>query len=137
MESFLPQASLISAEESATDSMRGGFAKVNLTDSNITSRNSASLPDRHLLLFHGNFEALVGVPSLQVLEEISIVIVTGTAENPYNKTCKPTVVKADEVRCELNRRGLVEGKDYPVVIRVNQFTIHYYIFQSIKITIVI
>lgn len=85
---------------------------------NGTSEKSPSLQDLHLLRFHGNFGALAEFSGVHALEELLIVVAIKSGENGINRTCKPTAVKLEEIRCELSREGLVEGIEYPVFIKV-------------------
>nr|CDS31189.1 plexin a4 [Hymenolepis microstoma] len=91
---------------------------------NSTSgENSPSLQNRHLLRFHGNFGALAEVSDSHALDELSINVVIQGGENGTIRTCKPTIVKPDEIRCELNRKALVEGVEYPVFIQFGKYLI--------------
>ncbi|KAM7541407.1 hypothetical protein Aperf_G00000026232 [Anoplocephala perfoliata] len=99
----------------------GGSAEGGQQDLNGTSEKSPSLQDLHLLRFHGNFGALAEFSDVHALEELSIVVAIKSGENGINMTCKPTVVKVDEIRCELNRKGLSEGIDYPVFIKFGRY----------------
>ncbi|CDS40514.1 plexin a4 [Echinococcus multilocularis] len=121
IESFTPRLSSATSKETSVASTDGGVMEGNHLDSNVRSGKSSSVQDRHLLRFHGNFEALVDVSDLQALKELSIIVVTGTAENQTNRTCKPVILKTDEIRCELNLNDLVEGKDYPIIIQFGKY----------------
>lgn len=82
--------------------------------------NFPTMQNRHILRIHGNFGALADVSDIHALDELSISVITKTGENKSVRACKPTTVKSDEIRCELNRKGLVEGAEYPVVIQVSR-----------------
>lgn len=69
--------------------------------------------DRHLLRLHGQFRGLVSSKYLQTPEELSIRI-------GENHTCVVTAVTEDEMRCDLSRQSLLEGKDYQVEIKVSK-----------------
>ncbi|KAM3183428.1 hypothetical protein ACTXT7_010387, partial [Hymenolepis weldensis] len=86
-----------------------------------SGENSPSLQDRHLLRFHGNFGALAEVSDAHALDELSISVIIKGGKNGTIRACKPTIVKSDEIRCELNRKGLVEGKEYPVFIQFGKY----------------
>uniref|UniRef100_A0A0R3T5T2 Plexin_cytopl domain-containing protein n=1 Tax=Rodentolepis nana TaxID=102285 RepID=A0A0R3T5T2_RODNA len=88
-----------------------------------SSENSPSLHNRHLLRFHGNFGALAEVSDSHALDELSINVITQAGENGTIRVCKPTIVKPDEIRCELNRKALVEGVDYPVFIQFGKYLV--------------
>ncbi len=75
----------------------------------ITSQN------RQHLRFHGNFKELASVPELQATEELSIVL---DDDGDGGRRCKVTIIKPDEIQCDLNKLGIVEGQDYPVYIKV-------------------
>lgn len=120
VESFPPRSFSTTSKETSTSFTDEGVEEGDHLESLPNSGKSPSVQDRHLLRFHGNFEALADVSDLQALEELSIIVVTETSENQTNRTCKPIVLKPDEIRCELNLSDLVEGKDYPIIVHVGQ-----------------
>ncbi|VDL61358.1 unnamed protein product [Hymenolepis diminuta] len=86
-----------------------------------SGESSPSLQDRHLLRFPGNFGALAEVSDAHALDELSISVIIKGGQNGTIRACKPTIVKPDEIRCELNRKGLVEGMEYPVFIQFGKY----------------
>ncbi|VDD82280.1 unnamed protein product [Mesocestoides corti] len=92
----------------------------NLTFDHILEE-SAHSQDHHLLRFRGKFRELAEVSDLQALEELSIVVATATTTKQANTTCKLTVIKPDEIQCEISKKELVEGEDCPVVIRIGRY----------------
>ncbi|VDM33483.1 unnamed protein product [Hydatigera taeniaeformis] len=121
IESFPPRAFSAASKETSVSPTGGRVAEGDHLESNINSENSPSVQDRHLLRFHGNFEALVNASNLQALEELSIIVVTEISENETNRTCKPIVLKADEIRCEVSLNDLMEEKDYPIIIQFGRY----------------
>ncbi|VDK34701.1 unnamed protein product [Taenia asiatica] len=121
VESFPPRSSSATSKEAFLSSTDGMVVEDDHLESPQNSGKSLSVQDRHLLRFHGNFETLTGASDLQALEELSVIVITETAENQTNRTCKPIVLKPDEIRCELNLNDLVEGKDYPVIVQFGRY----------------
>ncbi|KAL5962337.1 Plexin-A4 [Taenia solium] len=120
VESFPPRSSSATSKE-AFFSTDGAVVEEDHLESPPNSGKSSSVQDRHLLRFHGNFETLADASDLQAPEELSVIVITETAENQTNRTCKPIVLKPDEIRCELNLNDLVEGKDYPIVVQFGRY----------------
>ncbi|KAL5113085.1 Plexin-B1 [Taenia crassiceps] len=121
VESFPPRSFSATSEEASVSFTDEGAVERDHLESPPNSVKSPSVQDRHLLRFHGNFEALADTSDLQALDELSIVVITETSENQTNRTCKPIVLKPDEIRCELNLNNLAEGKDYPVIVQFGRY----------------
>lgn len=87
-----------------------------------TSEEAASSSQNHQLLrFPGNFKEVAEAHEMYTPDELSILIgwEGGDGGGDNNHICKLTAVKSDELRCDLDRNGIVEGHEYPVTIKVS------------------